>query len=263
MAIGKNKRLTKKGKGRKKKADAFEKKDWFRLRLPKIQNIFEVDTYGWMPANKTAQGVSVTDRLYDRVCTIRCGDLKETPKADPKPEEEDVFTATNLKLRIAQTKVDDRECLLDFHGMQLTRDKTCSMLKKWVTLVEASADVKTQDGFVFRLFAIALTKQQDNQVKKTAYAKTSQIKRLRAKMIETMQSIFSNLDTKKFVEKLLIDKFGEQAKKNLSGIMPVRRCCIRKVKLIKRPPKEDLRRITELHTKSDPEAEEVAEETMV
>ena len=38
------------------RADAFEKKDWFRLRLPKIQNIFEVDTYGWMPANKTAQG---------------------------------------------------------------------------------------------------------------------------------------------------------------------------------------------------------------
>jgi small subunit ribosomal protein S3Ae len=256
MAIGKNKRLTKKGKGRKKKADAFEKKDWFRLRLPKI-HVFEVDTYGWMPANKTAQGFSVTDRLYDRVCTIRCVDLKETPKADPKPEEEDVFTATNLKLRVAQTKVDERECLLDFHGMQLTRDKTCSMLKKWVTLVEATTDVKTQDGFVFRLFAIAFTKQQDNQVKKTAYAKTSQVKRLRARMIETMQSIFANLSTKKFVEKLLIDKFGVESGKNLNSILPVRRTCIRKVKLIKRPPKEDLRRITELHTKTENIEEDV------
>ena len=46
-----------------------------------------------------------------------------------------------------------------------------------------------------------------------------EIKRLRAKMIETMQSIFSNLDTKKFVEKLLIDKFGEEAKKRSAALV--------------------------------------------
>lgn len=254
MAYGKNKRLSKKGKGRKKKADAFEKKEWFRLRLPKVSTI-EVENYGWTCANKTAQGITVQDRLYNRICTIRCGDLKKTPKADPKPEEEDHTTATNLKLRIAQTDLNTKEVLLDFYGMELTRDKRCSMLKKWVTLVEATQDVRTADGFVYRLFAMALTKKQDQQCKKTAYAKTSQVKRIRFKMKELMREVFSDSNnTRDFVHNILVDKCGDKFKAELKSIFPIRHACIRKVKLIKRPNKEDLRRIADLHT--NPIAEE-------
>merc|ERR1711998_119569 len=82
MAIGKNKRLSKKGKsGKKKKGDSFEKKEWFKLKIPKIQGI-NVTQYGFTPANKTAQGISTSERLYNRVCTIRVGDLDKIPKAD-------------------------------------------------------------------------------------------------------------------------------------------------------------------------------------
>jgi len=249
MAVGKNKRLGKKGKGRKKKVDAFEKKEWYRLRLPKV-NTIEVDTYGWTCANKTAQGITVQDRLYDRICTIRCGDLKEVPKADPKVDDDDTRqTTTNLKLRIAQTDIDNKEVLLDFYGMELTRDKTCSMIKKWVTLVEATCDIKTGDGFVYRLFAVALTKKQQQQCKKTAYAKTSQVKRIRAKMIELMKEVFSDkTSTKEFVHHILTDKCGDKFKNELKNIFPIKTACVKKVKLIKRPNKEDLRRIQELHT---------------
>jgi len=249
MAIGKNKRLSKKGKGRKKKVDAYEKKEWFRLKMPKLETI-EVDHYGWTCANKTAQGVLVQDRLYDRICTIRCGDLKTEPKADPKAEDEETNQiTTNLKLRIADTDLDKKECSLDFYGLQLTRDKTCSMLKKWVTLVEAYQDVKTADGFHFRLFAMALTKKQQQQMKKTAYAKTSQVRRIRNKMKEVMKDVFTDkTTTKEFVHHLLTDKCGDKFKKELKNIFPIRNACIRKVKLIKRPVKEDLRRIKELHT---------------
>lgn len=259
MAYGKNKRLSKKGKGRKKKVDAFEKKDWFRLRLPKVSTI-EVDNYGWTCANKTAQGVTVQDRLYNRICTIRCGDLKTDPKADPKPDDEDLNTATNLKLRIAETKLDSSEALLDFYGMELTRDKRCSMIKKWVTLVEAYCDIKTADGFVWRLFAVALTAdQKPTQVKKTSYAKTSQIKRIRAKMITIMKEVFSDYaDTKDFVHKLLINKCGDKFKAELKTIYPIKNACIRKVKLIKRPNKEDLRRIDAMH-KADVDVQENVE----
>jgi len=165
-----------KGKGnRKKKADAFEKKEWFKLKLPKITGI-KVPYYGWTPANKTAQGVTADSRLKDRVVTIRCGDLEETPQPD---KQEELKTSINLKLRIADTK--DNECYLDFHGMELTRDRTCSLLKKWVTLVESQTEIKTTDGFVFRVFSLALTQKLDGQCKKTAYAKTSQVKRIRQK----------------------------------------------------------------------------------
>jgi len=246
--MGKSKQQRKAG-GRKKKADAFEKKEWFKLKLPKINGI-KAPYYGWTPANKTAQGVLVESRLKDRVVTIRCGDLEETPKADG----DELKTAINLKFRIADTK--DQECYLDFHGMELTRDKTCSLLKKWVTLVEARTDIKTTDGFVFRVFALALTRKQNGQCKKTAYAKTSQVKRIRQKMIDIMINELGNRSTRDFVGRLIVDKCGEHFKKELTFIFPVEDPVIRKVKLIKRPGQENLRRITDLHTTPEEKAEE-------
>lgn len=255
MAIGKNKRLAKKGKGRKKKADAFEKKEWFRLKMPNIQGI-KVPYYGWTPANRTAQGIHSSERLYNRVCTIRVGDLDENPKADAP---EILSTATNIKLRIAKTE--NQEVYLDFHGLQLTRDKQCSLIRKWVTLVDAYSDIKTTDGFVFRVFAVVLTKKQDQQCKKTAYAQGSQVKRIRAKMQQIMMTCLGDKSTKEFVGKLLIDKCGDQFKKELQSIFPVRDCSIRKVKLIKRPAKEDLHRIAELHAANeDAQDDEVMDE---
>jgi len=246
MAIGKNKLILKKGKNlKKKKVDAFEKKEWFRLKMPNIQGI-KISHYGWTPANRTAKGVSVSDRLYGRVCTLRIADLDEKPKADNLNV---LSTSTNIKLRVA--KIENNECWLDFHGLELTRDKKCSLIRKWVSLIEASTDIKTTDGFTFRVFALVLTRKQEQQFKKTSYAKTSQIKLIRAKMIEIMDSCLSENSTKEFVEKLIVDKCGILFKKKISPIYPVRDCCIRKVKLIKRPNKEDLRRILELHANKE------------
>jgi len=230
--------------GRKKKMDAFEKKEWFKLKLPKIKGI-QVPYYGWTPANKTAQGVLVEDRLKNRIVTIRCGDLENEPKPD---KAEELKTAINLKLRIADTRED--ECYLDFNGMELTRDKTCSLLKKWVTLIEASVDFKTTDNFHFRVFALALTREQPNQVKKTSYAKTSQVKKIRMKMKEIMQKRFSNISTKEFVSKLVCNLVPPELESQLRFTFPVRRggVVIRKVKLIKRPDKENLARLEDLHS---------------
>merc|ERR1719483_1047466 len=123
------------------------------------------------------------------------------------------------------------ECWLDFHGLELTKDKRCQLLKKWISLIEAKVDIKTSDNYVFRIFGMALTKKQDGQCKKTAYAKTSQVKRIRKRMIEIMTNELADKSTKEF-----------------DFIFPIKDACIRKVKLIKRPNKEDLRRITDLHT---------------
>lgn len=234
--------------GRKKKVDAFEKKEWFRLKLPKIKGI-EVPYYGWTPANRTAKGVLVEDRLKNRIVTIRCGDLENEPKPDKQEEHK---TAINLKLRIADTKEND--CYLDFNGMELTRDKTCSLLKKWVTLIEASIDFKTTDNFHFRVFALALTKEQLNQVKKTSYAKTSQVKKMRAKMKEIMEKKFANISTKEFVSKLICKTLTPDIENAIRFTFPVRGVVIRKVKLIKRPDKENMVRLEDLHSNEIEEA---------
>lgn len=254
MAVGKNKRLSKKGKGggRKKKADAFEKKKWMKLKLPKC---FRVNHYGWTVANKTQAGILIEDRLKDRICTIRCGDLEQKPQPDSA---EGTTNAMNVLLRIARTTTESSECWLDFYGMQLTRDKTCQMIRKWVSLIDAVADIRTSDGFIWRLHAMALTKKQDAQCKKTAYAQTSQIKRIRKTMVEIMTREFNDKTTRELVDRLLIGAVGREIEKAANFIFPVQNACIRKVRLLKRPAKENQRRIDELHSEEvDPELEDV------
>jgi hypothetical protein len=73
--------------------------------------------------------------------------------------------------------VQGRNCLTQFHGMDLTTDKLRSLVRKWQTLIEAHVDVKTTDGYFLRLFCISFTKKRPGQVKKTAYAQSSQVRR--------------------------------------------------------------------------------------
>merc|ERR1712179_842934 len=69
--------------------------------------------------------------------------------------------------------------VLDFHGMELTRDKVCSMVKKWQTMIKCQVDVETTDNYHLRVFITAFTKKAGNeQVKKTTYAQSQQVKQI-------------------------------------------------------------------------------------
>lgn len=65
--------------------------------------------------------------------------------------------------------------LTNFHGMDLTTDKLRSMVKKWQTLIEASADVKTSDGYLLRVFCIGFTNKDQSSQRKTCYAQHTQV----------------------------------------------------------------------------------------
>jgi len=62
--------------------------------------------------------------------------------------------------------------------MDFTTDKPRSLVRKWQSLIEAHVDVKTTDNYQIRIFCIAFTKKRPNQIKKTCYAQSSQIRQV-------------------------------------------------------------------------------------
>merc|ERR1712072_247498 len=90
---------------------------------------------------------------------------------------------TYRKIKLICEDVQGYNCLTNFHGMGMTRDKLASLIKKWQTLVEGNVDVKTTDGYTLRMFAIGFTTKMPNQVSKMCYANSAQVRQIRKKMV--------------------------------------------------------------------------------
>lgn len=107
------------------------------------------------------------------------------------------------KIRLVAEDVQGYDVVTNFGGMDMTRDKLCSLIRKWQTLIEAHVDVRTTDGYVLRIFAIAFTKKQTNQaVKSTCYAQAGQVRNIRKKMFEILTEEATKCDLKELVQKL-------------------------------------------------------------
>ncbi|XP_039265297.1 small ribosomal subunit protein eS1-like [Styela clava] len=232
MAVGKNKRLTKGGKkgGKKKIVDPFSKKDWYDVKAPAM---FKQRQIGKTLVSRTIGTKIASDGLKGRVF--------ECNQADLHGDE-----STYRKMRLIVEEVQGKHCLTNFHGMVLTRDKLCSMVKKWQTLIEANIDLTTTDGYKVRLFCIGFTHKRNNQIKKTSYAQHQQIRNIRRKMIEIMTREVSASDLREFVNKLIPDSIAKDIEKACQGIYPLHDVHIRKVKILKKP-KFDIGRLMELH----------------
>ncbi|KAL3878366.1 hypothetical protein ACJMK2_030725 [Sinanodonta woodiana] len=247
MAVGKNKRLTKGGKkgAKKKVVDPFTKKDWYDVKAPSMFNIRQI---GKTLVTRTQGTKIASDGLKGRVFEISLADLQNDE-------------ITFRKFKLMAEEVQGRNVLTNFHGMDLTRDKLCSMVKKWQTLIEAHIDVKTTDGYLLRMFCIGFTKKKPYQVKKTCYAQHAQVRAIRKKMVEIITREVSSNDMKEVVNKLIPDSIGKDIEKASQGIYPLHDVFIRKVKVLKKP-KFDLGRLMELHgegTTSKPAATETGE----
>merc|ERR1712137_443796 len=157
MAVGKNKRLSKGKKGPKKKTDTFAKKDWYNIKAP---GTFAVRDVGKTLVNRTTGLKNANDALKGRIFEVSLADLQK--------DEDHAFR--KVKLRVDE--VQGKNCLTNFHGLDFTSDKLRS-------LVEANVVVKTTDDYLLRLFAIGFTKRRPNQIKKTTYAASSQIRAIR------------------------------------------------------------------------------------
>merc|ERR1739848_437319 len=85
-----------------------------------------------------------------------------------------------------------------------------------------------------------------NQIKRTSYAKSSQIRQIRKKMVEIMQREASSCELKEFVNKIIPEVIGKEITKATQGIYPLQNVYLRKVKVLK-APKFDLMKLMEVH----------------
>lgn len=232
MAVGKNKRLTKGKKGGKKKAvDPFTRKDWYDLKAPAI---FSERNFGKTLVNRTAGTKIASEGLKGRVFEVSLGDLNK--------DEEQSFR----KIRLCAEEVQGTQIVTGFHGMDFTRDKLCSLIRKWQTLIESFVDVKTTDGYTVRLFCIAFTKRRPNQIRKTTYAQSAQIRMIRKKITQIATEEASKCDIKDLFLKFVPEIIGKEIEKATQSIYPLQNVFIRKAKILKKP-KFDLVRLMELH----------------
>jgi len=138
------------------------------------------------------------------------------------------------------------DCYTNFYGMDITRDKLCTLVKKWHSTIEAFAQAKTADGYQVRMFAIGFTRRNKRQVKATCYAKNSQQKLIRQKMCEIMVNECQKSSLKDLFKNFLSDTIVKQITKDCSKIYPLENVLIKKVKVLKKP-KFDLTKLMELY----------------
>ena len=229
---------SKKG-GRKKAVDPFLKKEWYKLIAP---SIFAVKDCGRTLITKT-QGTKVaSEYLKGRVVEVSLADLNKNE------------SLAYRKIKLCVEDVQGYNCLLNFHGMDMTRDKLCSLIRKKQSIVEGTVDCRTTDGYIVRMFCIAFTRPQGNQIKNTCYIKAAQARAIRAKMVQTMTELGTKGDLKSLVKELISAPIGDQIASQASSIFPVKDCYIRKVKVLKKP-KFDVTELMEWHAADEKTAD--------
>jgi small subunit ribosomal protein S3Ae len=237
MAIGKNKKLkTGKKLGRKKAHDPFLRKEWYDVIAP---NQFQVRAAGKTCVTKTTGLKVASDALKGRIFEFNQADLNE--------EEDQSYRKILLRVDDVQGK----KCLTNFHGMNLTTDRLRSLIRKWQTLIEARADVKTLDGYTLRIFCIAFTARMANMAKRVGhpqavYAQANRIRRIRKRMIEIITREATTCELRELVNKFIPETISKRIKKSCHGIYPIDNVYIRKVKVLKLP-KFDAGKLAEIH----------------
>ena len=173
MSAGKNKRAPKGKKAAKKVVNPYLKKQWYTLTAP---GHFSNRDIGQTLVTRSSGKRHAEDDLMGRIVVANMADLMKDEK----------YCYRKLKLRVEQIK--DRDCLTNFYGLDMTRDRLCQLFRKGMTFVESFVDVKTLDGYSLRVFGVAFTAKAPGQLKRSCRAQSSIAKALRMRMSATIRA---------------------------------------------------------------------------
>ena len=139
-------------KGIKKKLyDPLSRKEWYDLKAPAP---FDSKSFGKTLVTRTTGTKVASEQIKGRIIEMNLDDLKGNKKSAGK-EAGDNTSYKKFKLIIDE--VEGSSAKTTFYGLTTTNDKLCSLVKKWITLIECFIDIKTKDGYYVRMFVNAFT----------------------------------------------------------------------------------------------------------
>lgn len=222
MAIRASGQYVSKNKGSKKsksrsKENRFSKKQAFNLVTPPI---FPVTSHGKTYHPKTKSKQDLTGFLLGRTFKVNQGDLNG----------QNTETHRNFCFKVGEVRGND--CLGFFNGMYVARDRISNMIKKWHSMVDASIDITTADGSIWRVFVHAVTRRLPGQVKKNSYCKTTEAKKIRKIIFDIVAEELDGIDVEKLVKKLSTDGISKEIEDRTAEIFPIT-AIVSKVKSLK------------------------------
>jgi len=105
------------------------RKEWYSVNVP---SVFDKQVPTLTPANKSAGQKIAADSLRGRVFEVSLADLNN-----------DAHEQAWRKVRVQVEEVKGFDCYTNFHGIDITRDKLCTLVKKWHTTIESFVQAKT------------------------------------------------------------------------------------------------------------------------
>ena len=237
MAIGKNKRVSKGGKrgSKKKTVEPMARKEWFDVVAPRN---FKVRQFAKTLCNKTIGIRTVADNMKGRVYEGNLADLDASNTKDQPFKK--------IKLQVGE--VVGRNLLTTFHSMSMTADRIRSLFRKWCTMIESVVDATTKDGYSVRLFVMAFTARQKNQLSKNCYAAGKLEKWVRLRITRMIRKRIGSVTLNRAVSLLSHDILATALQERCNPIIPLRDLKIYKVKVV-RSPKLDSQKLIESHQK--------------
>ena len=193
-------------KGRVK--DKWREKRWVTVNAPDSFNDVPI-AYVPITSDENAEGRVIEVTLYDIL------------KGDPSQHQYKIYFQIN--------KVDGDKASTIFKRFEYSKEFLRSLVRRGSSKINFMIDVKTKDGYIFRIKIIALTHRQLNTSRKHAL-------RLIAK--DVIEKTVPEMTVEQFVQATCYSKINSDIMAAFKKVIRVRHVGLEKVKLIRTAEKE-------------------------
>jgi small subunit ribosomal protein S3Ae len=184
--------------------DAWRTKDWYPIISPKYFGNIEIGS------TVSSEPEAIIGRNFEATLYDITGDISQI----------------HIKLKFQINDVKGKKAYTIFKGHNYTRDYLRSLVRRGSTRIDGRFSVFTKDNYNLIISTIAFTHNR---------AKTSQEHAIRKIMEEIVVKKAKQLNFDQFVHESVLGKVGSEIYNKAKKIIPLRKCEVRKSKLVKIP----------------------------